>query len=127
MQVKPDNQVAGKAARQLHYLTGDLDTSVQVERSVYLGFLTENTSDLCFSVLVDHLETNLDQVDTAITWLKSLANCLATPPPAVAPAEHAVCQLMASIATSVGELGKTRFPIGATIDQILKILTKYCE
>ena len=59
--------MAGKAARQLHYLTGDLDTSVQVERSIYLGFLTENTSDLCFSVLVDHLETNLDQVDTAIT------------------------------------------------------------
>lgn len=98
-----------------------------MEKSSDLDFLTSATSDIVFSILSEHLDGSLDHIDTSIAWIKSLANSVASSPPSVPPAELAMCQLLAKIANNMSELVKTRFDIGATLDTVLKILTKFCK
>lgn len=59
-----------RVAQQLHAIYGDLDDSRVVESSKNFGFLSDDSAEMVFRLLVEHLEDKVEFADNAITWLK---------------------------------------------------------
>eukprot|EP00090_Calanus_glacialis_P035170 TRINITY_DN60099_c0_g1_i1.p1 TRINITY_DN60099_c0_g1~~TRINITY_DN60099_c0_g1_i1.p1 ORF type:complete len:724 (-),score=333.21 TRINITY_DN60099_c0_g1_i1:104-2176(-) len=123
IKVKPSPSLGLEIAKGLHSLTGDLDTSVQVETTEKHPWLTNSTKDMVLPLLLEHLEGVFDSCDLAISWLKALSST-STKSPTMASAESSLCLLLARQVNAASELVKTAFPLGQAMDGVLKLLVR---
>jgi len=123
IKMKPNPTVGEELAKGLHSLTGDLDTSVQVETVNKYSWLNNSTKDTILPLLLDHLEGVFDSCDLAITWLKALSSSSSSIP-AMAKSEASLCMLVARQVNAASELVKTAFPLGQPMDGVLKLLVR---
>jgi len=123
LKVKTLPSLGLELAKGLHSLTGDLDTSVQVEMVEKHAWLTDNTKDIVLPLLLDHMEAVFDSCDLSITWLKALSST-STKNTTMTIAETNVCLLLAKQVNAASELVKTAFPLGQPMDGVLKQLVR---
>merc|ERR1712142_1141271 len=123
VKLKSSPSLGLEIAKSLHSLTGDLDTSVQVETADKHAWLTNNSKDLVHPLLLDHLEGLLETCELAISWLKALSSVLSKNSN-MADAESSLCLLLARQVNAASELVKTAFPLGQPMDGVLKLLIR---
>eukprot|EP00092_Neocalanus_flemingeri_P013422 GFUD01014471.1.p1 GENE.GFUD01014471.1~~GFUD01014471.1.p1 ORF type:complete len:1306 (+),score=525.63 GFUD01014471.1:564-3920(+) len=123
IKVKSHPTIGLELAKGLHSLTGDLDTSVQVEPDNKHVWLTNSTKDNILPLLLEHLEGMFDSCDLAISWLKALSST-STINPTMATSESSLCMLLARQVNAASELVKTAFPLGQSMDGVLKLLVR---
>ena len=123
LKIKPNTGLALEISKGLHSLTGDLDTSVEVESSNTPTWLTHNTKDTILPLLLDHFEGILDSSELAIHWVKAHTT-VSSKSKNVSLVEAAVCILLAKQTNAASELVKTAFPLGQSMDGVLKLLLK---
>jgi len=123
LKVKMLPSLGQELAKGLHSLTGDLDTSVQVEAVTKHTWLNDNTKDTVLPLLLDYMEAVFDSCDLAISWLKALS-ATSSKSTIKASAEADLCLLLAKQVNAASELVKTAFPLGQPMDGVLKQLVR---
>ena len=110
--------------KRLHYLAGDLDTTVVIDhpRNKYSWLVDDNKYDI-LPIVLACLDNHLCQAETVLSWVKSLSACTVTPEKTICKAEKSLCYHLVHQVNSISELVKTALTLEAT-DGVIKLLTK---
>ena len=120
---KGTNGVLRDLCKRLHYLAGDLDETVVLERhGKYSWLVDENKYDV-LPIIFASLDSNLNQTDTVLTWIKSVSSYSVTSEAAISDAEKSLCMHLAHQINAISELVKTVLPLDTT-DSLIKLLSK---
>jgi len=126
LRLKHNSSICIISARQLHYIFGDLDTSREVEASKNLGYLSQETSEVILTLLIEHLDSSIEFADQAITWLKSFGG-QSNPTLAavnISNSEFAIAEQLAKIVMPCLEIVTSALPTGHISDLAVKLLCK---
>ena len=110
-------------SKKIHYLSGDLDTTVRLEQVDACPWVTDDNKYLLLPQLLGFIEEQLGQAEMSLTWLRSMSGFVDTAH-RVFQTETALTFILAKQVNALSELIKTSIPVGSATDSVLKLLQR---
>ena len=110
-------------SKKIHYLSGDLDTTVRLEQVDNCPWVTDSNKYALLPQLLGFIEEQLGQAEMSLTWLRSMSGWVDTAH-VVYQTEKALSFILAKQVNALSELIKTSIPVGSATDSVMKILQR---
>ena len=110
-------------SKKMHFLTGDLDTTVRVEQIDKCPGITDDNKYQIMPILFNYLDEHFTQAEITLSRLKGLVDFVDSDQRIIDTETH-LCFLLAKQVNALSELVKTSVPIGPVSEGITKLLMK---
>ena len=110
-------------AKKMHFLTGDLNTTVRVEQTDKCPGMDDNNKYLILPILFSYLDEQFNQAEMVLNWLRSTSEFIDSAQQVI-KVETELCFLLAKQVNALSELVKTSVPTGAA-DVVFKLLSRH--
>ena len=110
-------------SKKIHYLSGDLDTTVRLETVENCPWATDANKYQVLPHLLAFIEEQLGQAEMSLSWLKSMSGFVDSAH-VVHQTESALSFILAKQVNALSELIKTSIPVGSATDGVMKLLQR---
>ena len=110
-------------SKKIHYLSGDLDTTVRVETVDSCPWVTDANKYQLLPHLLGFIEEQLGQAEKSLTWLRAISGFVDSAV-VVHQTESALSFILAKQVNALSELIKTSIPVGSATDSVMKLLQR---